>query len=116
MRAGPDVAAVCGAIDVALLRAMAAGKPVISTRAGGVADFVSEGRTGLLTPPGDVARFAEAMVRLCCNASERLRLRQAARQSVAQRFGQDPAVEKLMRLYARGLIARRGLAARAPLR
>lgn len=44
---------------VSLIEAQAAGRPVVSTRVGGVENVVVEGRTGLLSPSGDVARFAE---------------------------------------------------------
>ena len=44
---------------MSLIEAQAAGRPVVSTRVGGVENVVVEGRTGLLSPSGDVARFAE---------------------------------------------------------
>jgi glycosyltransferase involved in cell wall biosynthesis len=45
-----------------LIEAMAAGKPVIATRAGGVTEIVADGETGTLVPPGDAEALAEAMV------------------------------------------------------
>jgi glycosyltransferase involved in cell wall biosynthesis len=47
-----------------ILEAMAAGKPVIATAAGGVVDIVTDGDTGLLVPPGDVEALANAIRRL----------------------------------------------------
>lgn len=47
-----------------LIEAMAAGKPVIATRAGGVVDIVTDGDTGLLVEPGDIDRLAHAITRL----------------------------------------------------
>lgn len=44
-----------------LVEAMAAGRPIVATRVGGVAEIVEEGRSGLTVPPGDPAALAEAM-------------------------------------------------------
>jgi glycosyltransferase involved in cell wall biosynthesis len=46
------------------LEAMAAGKPVIATRVGGVPEVVIDGVTGLLTSPGDPVGLADAVCRL----------------------------------------------------
>ena len=40
-------------IPLTLIEAMAAGLPIVSTRVGGVAEVVEDGRTGLLAPSGD---------------------------------------------------------------
>jgi glycosyltransferase involved in cell wall biosynthesis len=53
--------AIREAYGVSLLEAQAAGLPVVAGNAGGVADIVRDGETGLLTPEGDVAAFAEAV-------------------------------------------------------
>jgi glycosyltransferase involved in cell wall biosynthesis len=47
-----------------LLEAMAAGRPVVSTRIAGVPDVVEDGRNGLLVTAGDDAALAEALARL----------------------------------------------------
>ena len=49
---------------VALIEAMAAGKPVVATNVGGVCDVVADGRDGLLVPPRDPQALAGAVCRL----------------------------------------------------
>ena len=51
-------------IPLTLIEAMAAGRPVVSTRVGGVAEVVDDGRTGLLAPSGDDAALAELILSL----------------------------------------------------
>ncbi len=57
-----------------LLEAMACGTPVVATDGGGVPDLVEDGRTGLLVPPRDAPRLAEALGRLLEDADLRARL------------------------------------------
>ncbi|MEK8130992.1 glycosyltransferase family 1 protein [Paenibacillus filicis] len=47
-----------------VLEAMASGTPVIGAAAGGVADSIEHGKTGLLCVPGDTADFARAVCRI----------------------------------------------------
>jgi glycosyltransferase involved in cell wall biosynthesis len=49
---------------IAILEAMAAGKPVIATSVGGIPEFVKNGETGLLVNPGDPGALADAMTRV----------------------------------------------------
>ena len=46
---------------IAILEAMAAGKPVVATTVGGIPEFVVPGETGLLVEPGNPAALAEAI-------------------------------------------------------
>jgi glycosyltransferase involved in cell wall biosynthesis len=46
------------------LEAMAAGRPVVASQVGGLADLVVDGTTGILVPPGDVAALRSAIQRL----------------------------------------------------
>jgi glycosyltransferase involved in cell wall biosynthesis len=52
------------AAPMSALEAMAVGKPVISTRVGGVDELVVDGETGILVPPGDEPGLAAALVAL----------------------------------------------------
>ena len=49
---------------IAILEAMAAGKPVIATAVGGIPEFVLSGETGLLVEPGNAEALADAIDRL----------------------------------------------------
>jgi len=51
-------------LGVAALEAMAAGKAVIATNAGGLAESVLDGITGILVPPGEPTALAEAIAKL----------------------------------------------------
>ncbi len=55
---------------IAILEAMALGKPVIVTRAGGPVEIVEEERTGLMVSPGNVTEMADAIIRLLQNPDQ----------------------------------------------
>ncbi len=68
------------------VEAMRFGKPVISTRAGGIPEVVEDGRTGLLVPPGDPAGLADALGRLAGDAGLRDAMGKAGRARFLERF------------------------------
>ncbi len=74
--------AVNEAYGMALLEAQAHGLPVVAGRAGGVADIVRDGKTGLLTPEGDAAAMAAAIAGLCDDPTRRNQMGKAARHTV----------------------------------
>jgi glycosyltransferase involved in cell wall biosynthesis len=63
-----------------VLEALASGLPVVAVRAGGPAEIVREGETGLLIEPDQPpAAFADALVRLIDDVPLRRRMASAAR-------------------------------------
>jgi glycosyltransferase involved in cell wall biosynthesis len=64
---------------IAMLEAMACGKPVITTFVGGQNDFISDGLNGLLVPPSDTDSLAEAIDKLASNQMLRKTMGQNAR-------------------------------------
>jgi glycosyltransferase involved in cell wall biosynthesis len=77
--------AINEAYGMALLEAQSAGLPVIAGRTGGVPDIVRDGVTGLLTPIGDEAAFAEAVASLLTDKVLRAAMgREAARIAAAE--------------------------------
>lgn len=63
---------------IAIIEAMAAGKPVVASRAGGMADIVLHERTGLLVKPNDAEDLARALQRLISDLELRAGMGQEA--------------------------------------
>lgn len=96
-------------LPLALVLAMGAGLPVVSTAVAGIPEVVVNGERGLLVAPGDVDGLAAALARVFGDAAERARLGKAARDFVRPRFGVDGYVRSITALYDR-LLASRGAA------
>lgn len=84
---------------VSLIEAMAAGRPVVATRVGGVPDLVEDGVTGCLVPPGDADALAEAMVGLLTDPDRRHAMGQAGRKRVVPAFSARRLLDDMDRLY-----------------
>jgi glycosyltransferase involved in cell wall biosynthesis len=69
---------------VVVLEAMALGRPVVASRAGGLSDIVVDGETGLLVPPGDPAALRLAIEQLLADRDLREQMGQAGKQRVEQ--------------------------------
>ena len=95
-------------LSQALLEAMALGKPVIASAAGGNIDLVRHETDGLLVPPLDPAAWAAALERLLTDGALAERLGRAARETARVTFSLDRTVTRTLDLY-------RSLAAGAPL-
>jgi glycosyltransferase involved in cell wall biosynthesis len=98
---------------LALIEAMAAGRPVVATAVGGVPDLVEEGVTGLLVPAGDSVALAAALVRLGEDECERAKMGTAGRARARVHFDPARATSEVMRVYSDSLTAKRGHAPRA---
>ena len=83
-----------------LVEAMAAGKPVVASRTGGIPDLVAEGETGFLVDPGDTNGLAKAISNLLENPDLRHAMGQAGRKRCHQ-FSEELMVEKLDVLYTK---------------
>jgi glycosyltransferase involved in cell wall biosynthesis len=83
---------------MAVIEAMAAGKPVVATRVGGVSDLVEDGGSGFTVELGDVEGFARHMVELLSNQVLRRRMGQRARQ-LAGRFHVEIIAAQYRQLY-----------------
>ncbi len=86
-------------LGIAALQAMAAGRPVLGSHVGGLADAVVHDHTGLLVPPEDVDALAAALTRLLDDAPLRRRLGDAGRAHVDRNFHHHQMVAAYAALY-----------------
>lgn len=105
-----DMPAVMGSFDVfalaslrepfgmVVVEAMAAGKPVVATNAGGVPELVDDGATGILIPPKRPDAVTQALIRLE-DASLRERLGAAGRRKAQAEYGRETMFRRTMRFY-----------------
>jgi glycosyltransferase involved in cell wall biosynthesis len=77
--------------------AMACGRPVVVSQAGGAAEIAQGG--ALFHTPGDVAELAERLSELVSNAALRASLAQAGRDAAARLFSRARLVGALLPLY-----------------
>ena len=82
-----------------LLELMAAGLPIVAARVGQAAEYIEDGRSGVLVPPGNPAALARAALALLADAPLRARLGQAARERVEQMFAWDVLAGAAERAY-----------------
>jgi glycosyltransferase involved in cell wall biosynthesis len=89
-----------------LREAMALGKPVIGSAAGGNPELVVDGESGLLVPPRDTAALAAALRRLLSDRTLSDRLARAGRERVSKGFSSEVRLDRIEALY-RSLLAER---------
>jgi glycosyltransferase involved in cell wall biosynthesis len=87
-------------LGVAALEAMAAGRPLVASAVGGLAEAVVDEQTGLLVPPGDVTALAAALRRVVSQPALRQRLGGAGPAQVAAHFHPTAMADAYERLYA----------------
>jgi glycosyltransferase involved in cell wall biosynthesis len=73
-------------IPVALMEAMGAGVPVVSTRVSGIPELVEDGVSGLVVEPGDRSGLAAAIGKVLDDAELRQRLSRQGRRRVLEAF------------------------------
>ncbi len=86
-----------------LLEAMALGRPVIATNAGGPKEIVVDGQTGLLVPPRNPELLATAMVRILSDEQERTAMGQNARKRYLEHFTAERMARETIQVYKRAL-------------
>jgi len=84
---------------MAIIEAMAAAKPVVATRVGGIPDLVEHGKTGFLVEPGDALSMAHSITKLLSDAELRLRLGAQARRQASARFRLAEVARKYREVY-----------------
>jgi glycosyltransferase involved in cell wall biosynthesis len=88
-------------LGTSVLDAMACGRAVVGTHAGGIPESVVDGETGLLVPTHDGAALADAIVGLLRDDALRRRMGEAGRARVEKKFSVERMVEETAAAYAR---------------
>lgn len=90
-------------LPLALLEAMVARKPIVASRTSGIPEAIEDGRTGLLTEPGDVRQLADALGRLLTNATLRDDLAREAHSVALRSFTISAMVDAYEAVYMAGV-------------
>jgi glycosyltransferase involved in cell wall biosynthesis len=84
---------------VSLIEAQAAGKPIVSTRVGGIADVVLENQTALLSEITDEKTFSNNLLRLVNDPELRKKFSNAGKDHVVSKFSYHRLVNDMSGLY-----------------
>jgi glycosyltransferase involved in cell wall biosynthesis len=86
-------------LPMSMLEAMAAARPVVVSRVGGIPEAIQDHDNGLLVPPRDVDALAAALASVLGDDALRARLAQRGRDTIAPRYSLDVVGEQLASLY-----------------
>jgi glycosyltransferase involved in cell wall biosynthesis len=86
-------------LPVAILEAMSAVLPVVTTPVGAISELVIPGETGYLLTPGSATELAETLRRLVSDAALRVRLGRNGRKRVEQHFRIEATAERFVTIY-----------------
>ncbi len=101
----------CDASSAVLKEALACGVPAVATTIGGAGEILRDGETGLIVPPRDPARLAEAILALVDDPARAREMGRRGSEDVARRFTPDRLADETLRVYER--VVRAALAAPA---
>jgi glycosyltransferase involved in cell wall biosynthesis len=87
---------------------MAAGRPLVATRVGGLPDVVRDGENGLLVDERDPAALAEAIVNLASEPELRHRMGDSGRALVETSLNWENVGLRFAEVYERAVKERRG--------
>jgi glycosyltransferase involved in cell wall biosynthesis len=84
---------------VVLMEAMAAGRPIVATRVGGVEELLTHNESGLLAPAQNVQALTQAILALLRDHDHRRALGRAARQAAFQQFSLTRMAAQVEAIY-----------------
>lgn len=82
-----------------ILEALACAKPIVATRVGGNPEQIDDGINGLLVPPKNPEKLAEAIIQLLQDSKKRLKMGQASRLKAKSDFSIKRNIEETEKIY-----------------
>ena len=84
---------------IVALEAMSAGRAVVATRHGGLAEIIEDGVDGMLVDPGDSKGLAKALLEVLSDENLRIKLGSNARRKIESKYSWDVVIDKIVALY-----------------
>ena len=84
---------------IVAMEALSYGTPVITTSFAGSSDLIKRNKAGLIVPPGDAGRLANAIIALLENRSEARSMGTRGAAAVEQEFGWESIARQMMSVY-----------------
>ncbi|MBI3615065.1 MAG: glycosyltransferase family 4 protein [Candidatus Omnitrophica bacterium] len=88
---------------LALVEAMAAGKPVVATNNGGPSEIIENGKSGLLVPPAHPEELAQALLTLLKDSNWRREFAREGRERARTEFSMERVVREVEAVYTHAL-------------
>ncbi len=88
-------------MPMALIEAMASGLPVVATDVSGTREVMVHGETGLMVPPGDPEKLAQAIDQILSNPAQAQAMGMAGRRRVEANFSAQTQVKEYIALFER---------------
>jgi glycosyltransferase involved in cell wall biosynthesis len=92
----PSLSELFGIVN---LEALACATPVVATNVGGIPEVVRNGEHGILVPPNDAEKLAEAIEYLLNNKDVRRKFGKNGRRWVAENFSSEAVTKRLCQIY-----------------
>lgn len=84
---------------LSMAEAMGAGLPIVATRVGALPEFIEDGATGTLVPPGNIPALYRAILEKLENPDRTKVMADAGREVVRQRFSWDQSAQTMTTIY-----------------
>ena len=83
---------------IVILESMACGTPVVATRVGGVPDIIKDKENGILVPPKDPKKLADAIIYLLTDKATAVKMGQKGRR-IAQQYSWKSVTDQIEKVY-----------------
>jgi len=94
-------------LPVTVIEGMAAAKPIVATRVGGVPELLDDGESGIIVSPSDPEGLAEGIIKVLNEPKATEEMGKRGRESAMSRYRIDILTENIANLYERILREKR---------